>query len=472
MRMPGSLGLIEITGAALFAVAVLHTFSTRYFEHLAHTRTAHAGVWHLLGEVETVFGFWAFVLVVFMALAYGWHRSSAYLDGLEFTEPMFVFVIMVIAASRPVMQLAGDAVGAIGRALPVHPAAAAYFLSLSLVPLLGSFITEPAAMTLAALMLRDRLFAEGPSRRLKYATVGVLFVNVSVGGTLTHFAAPPVLMVAAKWGWDTGFMLSMFGAKAMLAVLINALAVTVLFRKELAQHRRSAGTQAAPRVPTIFVLVNVAVLAAVVFTSHRPEAFMGLFLLFLGLAEAYRRHHDRLMLREGLMVAFFLAGLVVLGGQQRWWLQDLLSRLDETWLYYGAAALTAITDNAALTYLGSLVEGVSPGYQYALVAGAVTGGGLTVIANAPNPAGFAILKDSFDDQSISALGLFAAALAPTLVVIACFRGIRGPVHEIVDFELWAEWFSQLDRSFLFLLILPFVVAAVGLWAEYSERRRK
>ena len=101
------------------------------------------------------------------------------------------------------------------------------------------------------------------------------------------------------------------------------------------------------------------------------------------------------------MVAFFLAGLVVLGGQQRWWLQDVLSRLDETTLFYGAAALTAITDNALLTYLGSLVEGVTADYRYALVAGAVAGGGLTVIANAPNPAGFAILKDSFEDQSIN-----------------------------------------------------------------------
>ena len=469
--MPASIGLLEITGAALFALAVLHTFSTRYFEHLAHTRTAHAGIWHLLGEVEAVFGFWAIVLVLFIALAYGWGTSSSYLDGLHFTEPMFVFVIMVIAASRPVMQLAGDSVHAAARALPAAPGTAGYFLSLSLVPLLGSLITEPAAMTLAALMLRERIFAAGVSNRLKYATLGVLFVNVSVGGTLTHFAAPPVLMVAAKWGWTTPFMLSTFGAKAALAVLINALVVTLLFRRELALRAVVPPRERAGRVPAPFVLLNVLLLAAVVFTNEHPEAFMGLFLLFLGLAEAYRRHHDRLLLREGLMVAFFLAGLVVLGGQQRWWLQDVLSRLDETTLFYGAAALTAITDNAALTYLGSLVEGVSEDYKYALVAGAVAGGGLTVIANAPNPAGFAILKDRFDEQSINAFGLFAAALPPTLVAVVCFRGIRGPVGEIFDLELWMQWFAQLDRSFLFLLILPFVVAAVGLWADQRERQK-
>ena len=467
--MPASIGPLEITGAALFTLAVLHTFSTRYFEHLAHTRTAHAGVWHLLGEVEAVFGFWAFVLILFMALAYGWGASSLYLESLHFTEPMFVFVIMVIAASRPVMQLAGDSVGAVGKLLPAAPATAGYFLSLSLVPLLGSLITEPAAMTLAALMLRDRIFAAGVSNRLKYATLGVLFVNVSVGGTLTNFAAPPVLMVAAKWDWTSAFMLSNFGAKAVVAVLINAIGVTLLFRRELSTRAMEPSARLHPRVPPALVLLNVLILAAVVFTNHLPEAFMGLFLLFLGLSEAYRRHHDRLMLREGLMVAFFLAGLVVLGGQQRWWLQDVLSRLDETTLFYGATALTAITDNAALTYLGSLVEGVSEDYKYALVAGAVAGGGLTVIANAPNPAGFAILKDHFDDQSISPFGLLAAALVPTVVAVACFRGMRGPVAEIVDWELWAQWFAQLDRSFLFLLILPFVVAAVGLWAEYSRR---
>ena len=460
---------VETVAALLFALAVLHTFSTRYFEHLAHTRTAHAGLWHLLGEVETVFGFWAFVLVVFMALAYGWSATSSYLEDRRFVEPMFVFVVMVIAASRPVMQLASDGVQSVARLLPARPAIAGYFLSLSLVPLLGSLITEPAAMTLAALMLRETIFATAASRRLKYATLGVLFVNVSIGGTLTNFAAPPVLMVAAKWEWTTTYMISTFGAKAALAVLINALALTLVFRRELAERAEHGMRSAEDRVPAGFVALNVAILAAVVATNHHPEAFMGMFLLFLGFAEAYRRYHDRLILREGLMVAFFLAGLVVLGAQQRWWLEDAIAGLDESALFYGAAALTAITDNAALTYLGSLVEGVSDDYKYALVAGSVAGGGLTVIANAPNPAGFAILKDQFEDKSISALGLFIAALPPTIVGILCFRGIRGQVGEIFDVDLWARWFSEMDRSFLFLLILPFVVAVVGLWAEFARR---
>jgi Na+/H+ antiporter NhaD/arsenite permease-like protein len=288
--------------------------------------------------------------------------------------------------------------------------------------LLGSFITEPAAMTLAALLLRDRYYATGLSSRLKYATLGVLFVNVSIGGTLTPYAAPPVLMVAGTWGWDLTYMLTHFGWRSALAVVVNALGVTLLFRHELLNLRVSSEPVGAA-VPLPLLVVHVAFLAAVVVFAHHPVVFMGLFLFFLGVAHAYAEHQDRLMLREGLMVAFFLAGLVVLGGQQQWWLQPLLEDMSPTAVYYGATALTAITDNAALTYLGSLVQGLTEEFKYSLVAGAVTGGGLTVIANAPNPAGYSILKRNFEHEEISPLGLLAAALIPTLVAIAAFRAI-------------------------------------------------
>jgi hypothetical protein len=149
---------------------------------------------------------------------------------------------------------------------------------------------------------------------------------------------------------------------------------------------------------------------------------LGLFLFFIGFAQAYPKYQDsRLLLREGLLVAFFLAGLVVLGGQQQWWLEPMLLGMDASTVYAGATALTAVTDNAALTYLGSLVEGLSDEFKYALVTGAVTGGGLTVIANAPNPAGFAILRGSFEDEAIHPLGLLIAATPATITAILAFR---------------------------------------------------
>lgn len=415
--------LLQLAAVVLFGIAVLHTFSTRFFAHLAHVQPNHAGLWHLLGEVEVVFGFWAFVLVLLIFLHEGGHSAVGYLESRNFTEPMFVFVIMVIAGSRPILHFARMLVLATAQVLPYPAKLSFYFLALSAVPLLGSFITEPAAMTLAALMLRDVYFGRGLSERLMYITIGVLFVNVSIGGTLTPFAAPPVLMVAGTWGWDTLYMLSTFGWKAAVAVVVNAAAATWLARRELTNRNielKIAGDQG---IPTPVVAVHLAFLVGVVVTAHYPAVFMALFLFFLGFTEAYKRYQDRLILREGLLVAFFLAGLITLGGQQKWWLQQLLAGMDSTTLYFGATLLTAITDNAALTYLGSLVEGVTEEFKYALVAGAVTGGGLTVIANAPNPAGFSILKGSFPDEAINPLWLLAAALPPTGVAVVAFLAL-------------------------------------------------
>ncbi len=406
--------------AIVFALALVHTFSTKFFEKLAHARPDHAGIWHLLAEVEVVFGFWAMILVVCMALAQGAKSATDYLDSRNFTEPMFVFAIMVIAGTRSVLQVARGAVETVARYVPMPGAMASYFVLLAFVPLLGSLITEPAAMTLAALMLRDSIFAAPVSSRLKYATLGTLFVNISIGGTLTSFAAPPVLMVAAAWQWDSMFMLLNFGWKAAAAVAVSAFACTWMFRSELSRLPRPA-REARAALPAWVALLHIAFLAGVVAFAHHPAMFMGLLLFFMGFATAYPQYQDRLILREGLLVAFFLAGLVVLGGQQQWWLEPLLKGMNADTVYIGATLLTAITDNAALTYLGSLVPGLSDEFKYSLVAGAVTGGGLTVIANAPNPAGFAILRGKFDDGAINPLGLFIAALGPTLVAVVAFR---------------------------------------------------
>jgi Putative Na+/H+ antiporter len=406
--------------AAVFALALVHSFSTRYFEHLAHTHPQHAGLWHLLGEVEVVFGLWAsFLMVMFFALI-GQDRTLDYLASRNFTEPLFVFAVMVIAGTRPILSLARSSILRITQLWPQQPMLALYVVVLSLVPLLGSLITEPAAMTLGALLLRDSLFSRHVSERLKYITLGVLFVNVSIGGTLTPFAAPPVLMVAQVWQWDFSFMLLTFGWKAAVAVFINAMGATLMLRRELSALPPSPPLHEA-HVPAGVMVAHLLFLGGVVFFAHHPVVFIGLLLLFLGFASAWRRHQSELILREALLVSFFLAGLVVLGGLQQWWLEPLLMSLPSDAVFYGATALTAITDNAAITYLGSLVPGLSQEFKVALVAGAVTGGGLTLIANAPNPAGAAILKGYFPDNTIAPLRLLLAALPPTVVATLAFR---------------------------------------------------
>ena len=415
---------MQLISALIFGCALLHTFAAKSFEVLAHRHPRHAGLFHLLGEVEVVFGFWAFILIIVMAFVEGGAQATAYAESRQYTEPLFVFVVMVVAASRPVLVTMQRLLGAIARLLPLRTELALVWLGLALVPLSGSLITEPAAMTLAALMLAPQIFRPGIPEWLKYGALGVLFVNVSIGGTLTSYAAPPVLMVATTWNWDSAFMASHFGWKACIAVLVNATGVSFLLRKFL---RGVAANDAGPSeqpvavaVPWPVAAVHLAVLAAVVALAHHPVLFLGLFLLFLGFSQAYQRYQSALILKEGLLVGFFLAGLVVLGGMQQWWLQPIVSSLEPVALFFGALGLTAITDNAALTYLGSLISGMTDEAKYMLVAGAVAGGGLTVVANAPNPAGVALLRRGFKDESVGAMGLLAGALLPTAVAALAF----------------------------------------------------
>ncbi|APW41327.1 putative Na+/H+ antiporter [Rhodoferax saidenbachensis] len=413
--------VMQILGAVLFGLALLHTFAAKAFEVLAHKNPRHAGLLHLLGEVEVVFGFWAFVLIACMAFIQGGAEAIAYAESRQYTEPLFVFVVMVVAASRPVLEAVRQLMGGIARVVPLPTPLMLAWLGLAAVPLLGSLITEPAAMTLAALMLSTQIFRPDVPERLKYAALGVLFVNVSIGGTLTSYAAPPVLMVASTWHWDTAFMAATFGWKAALAVVVNATGVVFFLRKHLrAADAPSVSAETRAAVPWFVSLVHLAFLAGVVLLAHHPVLFLGLFLFFLGYTQAYERFQNPLILKEGLLVGFFLAGLVVLGGMQQWWLQPIVAGLGPNALFFGALGLTAVTDNAALTYLGSLIVGMSDASKYMLMAGAVAGGGLTVIANAPNPAGVALLKRGFADGSIGALGLLLGALAPTAVACVFF----------------------------------------------------
>ena len=420
--MPAS--SIEILATVLFALAVLHTFAVHRFARWAHQYPKGSiaeNLLHFLAETEVIFGLWAAALFVGIAALRGSLRDAVeYIDGLNFTEPKFVFVVMVVAATRPVVKLAEALISSIARMLPLRESIAFYFAALSFGSLLGSLITEPAAMTLLAILLKRRYFDQGISKRLAYATLGLLFVNISIGGTLTHFAAPPVLMVAAKWQWDSLFMLTQFGWRAAASCIVSTAIVAFVFRKELLQVAPAAHRTG--RIPAWLSVLHVLFLGAVVGFAHHPNVFFGVFVLFLGMVSATREYQDHLRLRDGLLVGFFLAGLVTLGSLQSYWLQPLIAGMSGPTLFFGATALTALTDNAALTYLGSLVEGITPELKYALVAGAVTGGGLTVIANAPNPAGVGILQTAkaFAGEGISPLWLFVGALLPTVVAVVFF----------------------------------------------------
>lgn len=430
----------------IFVLAVLHTFFAPKIRHWGHVveqrhcerlrikcavrdsdndgqpdEVSFGGqVLHFFGEVEAVFGIWAVALAGAIVWFKGLDTAVDYIGHhVNYTEPMFVVIIMALASTRPVMRLAEQSmrlIASLGGGRPV-----AWWLSiLTIAPLLGSLITEPAAMTIAALLLGKQFYALQPSPRLMYATLGLLFVNISIGGTLTHFAAPPVLMVAHAWGWDMTYMFTHFGWHALTGILLANAVYFVALRKDLqALSPATVVTEAEAPVPAWVTAVHLGFLGFTVWAAHTPVLFIGGFLFFLAFAQATAHHQSKVELRGPLLVGFFLGGLVIHGGLQAWWIEPVLGRLGELPLFAGATILTAFNDNALITYLATLVPNFSEELKFAVVAGAVTGGGLTVIANAPNPAGQSILSRYFPD-GVSPLGLFLGALVPTLIVAFSF----------------------------------------------------
>lgn len=418
-----SANLISYIATTCFVLAILHTFSVKFFQTLSHKYpegSVKENVFHLLGEVEVVFGIWAGLFIFFFMFIAGPKEAISYLEQRNFTEPSFVFVIMAICASKPILQLSEKIIRYAGNLVPVQKNLGFYGATLIVGPLLGSFITEPAAMTVTALILLKNFYKSNISDKLRYATIGLLFVNVSIGGTLTPYAAPPVLMVAPKWNWDLSHMLFNFGWKAIVAIIISTIIVSYRFRKEIININAQDSVVKLEATPMWVTILHLGILSLVVMSSHYMVLFVGIFLFFLGVASVTKEYQDDLKIREALLVGFFLAGLVVLGGYQSWWLEPVLSKLTALPLYLGSMGLTAFTDNAAITYLGSQVPNLTDSSKYALVAGSVVGGGLTVIANAPNPAGYSTLNSSFGSDGISPVSLFISAIVPTTVAAICF----------------------------------------------------
>ena len=442
----------NLVGSLIFLCAILHTFVAGPLlakaEHLHHehesvmqqqgasyeeierTTPMKVHLLHFLGEVEAIFGIWVIALAAAVIGFYDWGTFKHYMaHTVIYIEPVFLVVIMTLASTKPVLKLSEKILGVVA-GLGGHSPAAWWLSILTIAPMLGSFITEPAAMTISALLLSHQFYDLKPTPRLAYATIGLLFVNISVGGTVTHFAAPPVLMVAEPWGWTLGFMATHFGWKALLGIVISNVIYYLVFRKDLAALKPQEGSSDGDEegTPVWITLVHLLFMAWTVLNAHEPPLFIGGFLMFLGFAVITQRYQGESSLKAAVLVGFFLAGLVTHGGVQAWWIAPVLSSLPDLPLMIGATILTAFNDNAAITYLSTLVPGFAITAKYAVVAGAVTGGGLTVIANAPNPAGQSILQKYFPG-GVNPAKLVLSAILPTIIMGMCFMGIPTVTEE-------------------------------------------
>lgn len=439
-----------LVATIIFVLAIVHTFFavplTKYSHKLQHDHDAmirrekgaagesakaddmvsfKATFFHFLGEIEAIFGIWVLVLIAAIIGFYDVDTVKSYITTVNFTEPMFVVIIMALASTRPVLRFAESCLSFFAKWGKETPSA--WWLSILIVaPILGSFITEPGAMTIAAMLLAKKFYKLKPSPKLAYGTLGLLFVNISVGGVLTNFAAPPVLMVAQKWGLTTPEMFLHFGDKAIIGILLSTALYYTVFRKELTglagkledhdgDGKGDLQDDRKRPIPLWITITHLFFMAWTVFFAHTPALFIGGFLFFLAFRQGTAHHQFNMQLKGPILVGFFLAGLVIHGGLQGWWLGPIITSLDKIPLFVGSVVLTSFNDNAAITFLASQVSGLGADLKYAVLAGAVCGGGLTVIANAPNPAGQALLSRFFGD-GVSPGKLLMGAFIPTVIV--------------------------------------------------------
>jgi Putative Na+/H+ antiporter len=442
---------LNLVATIIFFGAIVHTFLTGWFRKIAHNYQQsydaieylleakdgppdfgkrhdkllfRAQLFYFMGEVEAVFGIWLIPLFVAITAFHGWATMVEYVGNVNVADAIFVVVIMAMASSLPIVRFTETViakVSAVGKGTP-----ASWWLAiLTLGPLLGSFITGPAAMTICALLLRHRFYGLKPSERLKYATLGLLFVNISVGGVLTQFGSPPVVIAASAWNWDLAYMLTHFGWKAVIGIILSNLLYLTVFRREFSTFATNVPDEEQDQerrrpIPWRITAIHILFLCWTVANSHYPVLVILGILFFLAFVSATRLNQQAIALRPALLVGFFLAALIIHGGCQQWWIGPVIGGLSRWPLMLAATILTAFNDNAAITYLASLVPGFSDALKYVIMAGAVTGGGLTVIANSPNPAGQSILASRFGEAGISPLYLFLGALVPTVIAGAAF----------------------------------------------------
>ena len=443
---------LNLVATIIFLLAIIHTFCAPLFLGIArrieeqhHLRwlesndaarenveepvSFRAVFMHYLGEIEAVFGVWALPLLAAVVFAKGWEPAKFFLEhSVHFTEAVFVVIVMAIASTQPILYLVERLLAVVARLTGATPAS--WWLSILIIgPILGSLITEPAAMTVCAVLLGQHFFRYRPSKKLCYATLALLFCNVSIGGALTNFAAPPVLLVADKWGWDTPFMFWTFGIRAVGAVLVATTAYYLIFRDELQGLRAKVTCFDVEHpiheksVPVGVIVGNIMFLVWTIVQAGSPRLIIIGFLFFLAFVDATRHFQRAVSLRAPLLIGFFLAGLVIHGAFQAWWIEPVLMRISNLPLFFTSIGLSAFNDNASITYLASLVPNSSPELRYFVTAGAIAGGGLTIIANAPNPIGHSLLARFFDG-GISQGKLVLAAVIPVMINALFFLLLR------------------------------------------------
>ena len=433
---------LNLLALICFLMAIVHTFVAHRFRRKAlanlplgmsptiETQTVpqrghltketfFAHLFYFFGEVEVVYGFWCFLLFSVAASWHGVQPVLKYIASYDYNEAFFVAVALATASTYPIMRFADKSLSRLadlGGGTPL----AWWVLLLTFGPLLGALLKETVAMTILAVLLTKHFFSCRPSKSLAYATLALLFTNISVAGILTTFASSSIVMVANSWKWNTVYLLQTFGWKVVAGIVVSNGLYFWLFHKELRSLKLlKKELKGQPEVPFWVTAVHLLFLAWIALNSANPIILIPSFILFIGFYQATAPYQVFMNLREPLFVGFFLASLIVLSDMQFWWIEPVVERLDETGLYFASLLISAFTHNSSAALLYSHLPNLNEHVKVLLMSASMAAGGLTIMANGPNIVAYSLLEESFDHE-MSFTKLFIAAFLPTLIMSFSF----------------------------------------------------
>lgn len=431
---------LQIGALACFILSIVHIFMIPVFARLYRNyqnkriafpedwkRFLWLGEWYrLMSTIELVFLLWSVPLFFWFLYTEGYKGTMAYLNTRNYTFSMFIIVMWLLLGSKPISYAVEHAfakIANIGRQSPKS-----WWLTVMFVaPLSTIFLRETGAIIIATTLLAKYFYDLSPSTRFSYATMGLLFSNVSIGGLLTTSSSRSLSMILRTLRWDNYEVMTHFGWKALLAICLSTTVYYYLFRREFHHFPRKIEhiINAGRKIPIWIICVHIAMAFAAMRFRSAPVLMGGVCIFYVFFHRLTVFYQNKIDFWKVCCLGVFFIGMSFVGGLQEWWILKLVKNSSDFGYMWAAYILSIFLDNVLVNLMMHDLPVVTDCYLYLVVAGCMSAGGLTLIANTPNIVSFATLRPFFQKPSFSFWKLFLASLFPSVLALMLFWLLRG-----------------------------------------------
>ncbi|WP_348663117.1 putative Na+/H+ antiporter [Chlamydia vaughanii] len=424
------------TGAAiLFFCSILHTFLTPWLysqcQLCQHKKMIFPERWkkylwlsefyRLVSRVELVFVLWAAPLFLWFLYSEGYKVTMGYFNSRNYVFSLFIVIMLILLESRPIVYFSERIFSNIAKIGRQSPRCWWWTLMIAC-PLSSIFLKETGAMIIAATLLARNFYKFSPSPRFAYATMGLLFSNISIGGLTSGLSSRALFIILPSVRWGNSFILKYFCWKSIIAMLISTTIYYLIFRKEFDNFPKVVTNPSMmnERVPKWIICVHIILVGSVIFARSIPLLMAAILIFYLGFQKFTIFYQHSIRTAKVCFVGLFYAGLVIFGELQEWWVLEIMHRMSDFGYLITSYTLSIFLDNALVNYLVHNLPVATDCFLYLVIAGCMSAGGLTIISNMPNIVGYLIIRPTFPSSSVSLGWLFLSALGPSIISLMTF----------------------------------------------------